>query len=519
MKEENLSSKKRTIIIKGVNPFVPLIDIYTQLIKSTGEIKKISLVHNPSFPGISLGIFQVDYIDHQSALNAIKIINEDKKLSMIEGNIIASFPDISIDNLNQIMIDSSHVLSFENLNINVTNALEFKNYLIQFLTINNNSNIQILKLRQYSNKIVVIFNEIPSCLKKFIDNETNYFVYKSKNIPIKPMIKPIVNIGKYKEKTIKLSSFSLLENDKNRIINRIINKGKIPNDEISLKKKAEILYNQIQDEERREQEREDYNNRFSINRKRERENSDRKRYPSNENDSRRRNEDYNNNKNNNINSNDINGGLNQLTQLANLLNNPTISQLIQLLSNQELDFNKIKNVQNSNLNNLNNNQNNVNQNNQNLQNQINLNQNQNNTGINNTNFNQLQQRNLIEENNNIGLNLNNNNLNTNNILNQDNNSNNNVSNSQQNYYFQQPNLNSIIANNPQLLSLIQNYEQHQQQLNQNNIISNPNFNPSTQPNQNNPIPNNQNPILNNMNNNNQQIPFNPLIPPWNNMFI
>ena len=188
------------------------------------------------------------------------------------------------------------------------------------------------------------------------------------------MIKPIVNIGKYKEKTIKLSSFSLLENDKNRIINRIINKGKISNDEISLKKKAEILYNQIQDEERREQEREDYNNRFSINRKRERENSDRKRYPSNENDSRRRNEDYNNNKNNNINSNDINGGLNQLTQLANLLNNPTISQLLQfLLSNQELDINKIKNIQNTNLNNVNNNnQSNLNQNNQNLQNQINF---------------------------------------------------------------------------------------------------------------------------------------------------
>ena len=519
MKEENLSSKKRTIIIKGVNPFVPLIDIYTQLIKSTDEIKKISLVHNPSFPGISLGIFQVDYIDHKSALNAIKIINEDKKLSMIEGNIIASFPDISIDNLNQIMIDSSHVLSFENLNINVTNALEFKNYLIQFLTINNNSNIQILKLRQYSNKIVVIFNEIPSCLKKFIDNETNFFTYKSKNIPIKPMIKPIVNIGKYKEKTIKLSSFSLLENDKNRIINRIINKGKISNDEISLKKKAEILYNQIQDDERREQEREDYNNRHSINRKRERENSDRKRYPSNENDSRRRNEDYNN-KNNNL--NDINGGLNQLTQLASLLNNPAINQLLQfLLSNQELDINKIKNIQNTNLNNVNNNnQSNLNQNNQNLQNQINLNQN--NTGLNNTNFNQLQQRNIIEDNNNnIGLNLNNNNINASSILNQDNNSNNNVTNQQQNYYFQQPNLNSIIANNPQLLSLIQNYEQHQQQLNQNNnIINNPNFNPSTQPNQNNQIPNNQNPILNNMNNNNnQQIPFNPLIPQWNNMFI
>ena len=78
-KEENLSSKKRTIIIKGVNPFVPIIDIYTQLIKLTGEIKKISIVHNPSFPGISLGIFQIDYIDHQSALNAIKIINEEKK--------------------------------------------------------------------------------------------------------------------------------------------------------------------------------------------------------------------------------------------------------------------------------------------------------------------------------------------------------------------------------------------------------------------------------------------------------
>ena len=335
-KEENSSSKKRTIIIKGVNPFVPIIDIYTQLIKFTGEIKKISIVHNPSFPGISLGIFQIDYIDHQSALNAIKIINEEKKLSMIEGNIFASFSDFSKDNLTQIMIDSSHVLSFENLNINVINALEFKNYLNQYLKSNGNSSIKILKLRQYSNKIVIVFNEFPSCLKEFVDNEKNYFTYKSKNIPIKPMIKPIVNIGKYKEKTIKLSLFSLTENDKKRIVNRI-NKGKNFNEEIALKKKAETLYNQIIDEERREQEREreEYNLRHSMNKKRERENSERKRYSN-------RNDDYinRNNNNNNNNNNDLNGGL---TQLANLLTNPAISQILQLLSNQDLDINKLKN--------------------------------------------------------------------------------------------------------------------------------------------------------------------------------
>ena len=507
-KEENSSSKKRTIIIKGVNPFVPIIDIYTQLIKFTGEIKKISIVHNPSFPGISLGIFQIDYIDHQSALNAIKIINEEKKLSMIEGNIFASFSDFSKDNLTQIMIDSSHVLSFENLNINVINALEFKNYLNQYLKSNGNSSIQILKLRQYSNKIVIVFNEFPSCLKEFVDNEKNYFTYKSKNIPIKPMIKPIVNIGKYKEKTIKLSLFSLTEKDKKRIVNRI-NKGKNFNEEIALKKKAETLYNQIIDEERREQEREreEYNLRHSMNKKRERENSERKRYSN-------RNDDYinrNNNNNNNNNNNDLNGGL---TQLANLLTNPAISQILQLLSNQDLDINKLKNEQNQNNNNLN--LNNNQSNNQNLQNQINLNQN--NQNLNNTTLSQLPTRNIMEENN-INLKLPNNNINNTNIIKQENNANHNLNNPQhlQNVYFQQPNLNSIIANNPQLLSLIQNYETHLQQINPNNILNNPNLIPTISNNQNNnPIPQNQGQILNNMTNNNPQIPFNPMFP-WNYM--
>ena len=515
IKEENISSKKRTIIIKGVNPFVPIIDIYTQLIKFTGEIKKISIVHNPSFPGISLGIFQIDYIDHQSALNAIKIINEEKKLSMIEGNIFASFADISKDNLTQIMIDSSHVLSFENLNINVINALDFKNYLIQYLKSNGNSSIQILKLRQYSNKIVIVFNEFPSCLKEFVDNENNYFTYKSKNIPIKPMIKPIINIGKYKEKTIKLSLYSLIENDKIRILNRII-EGKNLNEENSLlKKKGEKLYSQIIDEERREQEREreEYNSRHSLNKKRERENSDRKRYSS-DNESRRRNDDYNN-RNNNNNNNDLNGGL---TQLANLLSNPAISQIIQLLSNQDLDISQLKNNQNNNLNNLNinNNQNTQNNNNQNIQNQINLNQN--NQNLNNNTFNQIPPRNIIEENN-INLNLPNNNLNNSNIINQENNTNNNLNNPQnnlQNFYFQQPNLNSILSNNPQLLSLIQNYEQHMQQLNQNNIMNNPALIPNIPNNQNNPIPQNQGQILNNMTNGNPPIPFNSMMP-WNYM--
>ena len=76
-------------------------------------------------------------------------------------------------------------------------------------------------MRQYSNRILVFFEPVvPDCIKKFLrkgENEMQsqipYYNYNGKNIPVIPKMKPVVNIGKYRERNVKLSVHSLLEED------------------------------------------------------------------------------------------------------------------------------------------------------------------------------------------------------------------------------------------------------------------------------------------------------------------
>jgi len=211
-----------SIIVKNINKYISLIDFYSILYKYTPKIKKITMLHDPNFPIISTGIFQIDYENKQSCLDALNIINNNKIINNIKGfeNINAYLSENFIDNLYEIMKNYCKVLCFYNLNINTNNALEFKYFILNYIQNNNELDIEIFKLRQYTTKILIEFNKIPNCLKKFIDNEEEYFQYHNKNIPIKYVIKPLVNIGKYKEKNLKLSMFNISEEDKIFLFNR-----------------------------------------------------------------------------------------------------------------------------------------------------------------------------------------------------------------------------------------------------------------------------------------------------------
>ena len=188
------------------------------------------------------------------------------------------------------------------------------------------------------------------------------------------MMKPCINIGKYKERSIKLSTYAISDDDKNNLIMKLENKQKYLNEEQNLRRKADALYNRILQDEKREQEkereREEYANRH--NKKRERDHSDRKRYSNHEEHSRRRNDDNNNryeksssnhNHSHNNNTNQINNNGIDLSQLSSLLQqgNP-LNQLFQLLSNPNININQLlSQANNDNLNQIQNLQNKQNQ--------------------------------------------------------------------------------------------------------------------------------------------------------------
>lgn len=349
------STQIRSLIIKGVNKVVPLVDMFTVLAKVTTGVKRVSRAHHPNVPGLGLGLFLVEYSTHENAMEALVVINSKKKLNCIKGNIEAFVAEPLVDNLKQVVEQECTVLAFENINSNVIDAFEFKSFIENFLYEKNECNITIKKLRQYFTRILIEFNQIPKSLKKYINQENCYLVYNNRNISVKYMMKPCVNIGKYKERNLKLSCYSLSEEDKVNISTKLEKKGKAHTEETNLKRKAEAIYYKLVQEEKkeiekeREREREEYNR---HNKKREREHSDRKRYSSHERSthSKRRNDDSNQRFDKNSNGSSTNQGNsstidlshltsllqgNQLTQLTQL------NQLIQLLANPNININQL----------------------------------------------------------------------------------------------------------------------------------------------------------------------------------
>ena len=73
----------------------------------------------------------------------------------------------------------------------------------------------------------------------------DFFNFKNKNIPVVPKMKPIVNIGKYKEKSIKLSVHNVNEEDRNNLYSIFEKNENDIDDNLMMSKMAETAMNNI----------------------------------------------------------------------------------------------------------------------------------------------------------------------------------------------------------------------------------------------------------------------------------
>ena len=409
-----------SFIIEGLSKTTPLIDIFVLLTKQLKGIKKITVAHDPINYISDDCKCQVDFINHEYYTMAKSILkspnllnnlfNENKKQIKIKE--CKKFRNNLIDDT----VNKTTALMFENMQIDQTNIFEFIKYLKEYITNNasngNNSNnndtesnnYKILKIRQYNNRVLVIFDYVPNCIKKLIrkgeneySEEIPYFNYKEKNIPVIPKMKPVNNLGKYKEKNVKISIHCLNQEDKEnlfKIFEKNNNDDEISEENDLIDKMAEKAYSNVMNKERnirddkfkknimnrkreREREKEKSNERDNKekerqrdkdrnrdtdknrDRKRERE-KDRERKKEKEKDYERRHKkekegnsherkiDNNNNKYKNTNNNNLRGDDNNNNNLGNNINNIN-------------NVNNINNINNNNLNGLNINEKDLNQ--------------------------------------------------------------------------------------------------------------------------------------------------------------
>ena len=279
-----------SFIIEGLSQKTPLIDIFVLLTKQLKGIKKITIGHDPLNYASDNCKCQVDFLNHEylslakSTLKSPNILNnlfneDEQQIKIIECQKLRN-------NLIDDTVNKTTALMFENMQIDQTNIMDFILYLKEYINNNNDdkdndniNNYKISKIRQYNNKLLVIFDYVPNCIKKHVQKGENeyldeipYFNYKGKNIPIIPKMKPVTNLGKYKERNVKISIHCLNQEDKENLL-KIFENNK-NNDEISenndlLDKMAEKAYNNIINREKNNREEKIKKN--SMNRKRERE--------------------------------------------------------------------------------------------------------------------------------------------------------------------------------------------------------------------------------------------------------
>ena len=458
----------------------------------------------------------MDFINYEYFSMAKSILKSPKSLNNIfdQNNIKIIECKKNRNNLIDESVNQTTALMFENMQIDHYNIMEFILYLKQYINLNNideNNNYKISKIRQYNNRILIIFDYIPNCIKKLIRKGENeylddiaYYNYKGKNVPIIPKMKPILNLGKYKEKNVKISIHCLNQEDKKHLFSIFDkNNEKNINENYMIEKMAEKAYNNICNKDKNN--REDKMKKSSINRKREREkdkNNDREKEKDrnrererernsdkikdrkrdkdrkkdreyerrNQNDrdeysidkKKESNNDYKNNlrnDNNNINNslNNINNNINglninekDLNQVASLFSNSNAMNLVKYLIDNNI-FNNISN---------NNNNNNMDNNNDLMQKKLKINQNDNNSLKNNFNdvFNNT-------------FNPNNLNINNQQLLN--------LIQSQGNFKNQQQRMNNMLGNN--LNSNYQNMMNMNAMMNiDNNLLNNNYFNNTRQ---------------------------------------
>ena len=279
-----------SFMIEGLSKNIPLIDIFILLSKQVNDIKKITFYHDPINYISKNCKCQVDFANHDSLLKAKLILNAEnlnKLLNSKEPKIRISECQLNRSNLINEAVSETTALMFENMQINNINILEFIFHLKKFINSNNENNkskYKITKVRQYSNRILVIFEpNVPENIKQFLQRGENelhppipYFNYKGKNIPIIPKMKPAVNIGKYKEKYIKLSVHNLNEDDRENLFSIFErNQDNNSDENLIMSKMAENAFNNILNKEKlmREEKIKKNNNinNTSLNKKRERE--------------------------------------------------------------------------------------------------------------------------------------------------------------------------------------------------------------------------------------------------------
>ena len=283
-----------SFLIEGISRKTPLIDIFVLLTKQLKGIQKITISHDPINYNSDDCKCQVDLLNHDYYANAISTLKSPNLLNNLfnekEKKIKIKECQKFRNNLIDETVNKTTALMFENMQMDHTNILEFITYLKQYIknnsttNENNENNYKISKIRQYNNRILVIFDYVPNCIKKYIrkgeneyQDEIPYFNYKEKNIPIIPKMKPVSNLGKYKERNVKISMHCLNDKDKEQLFKIFENNKKddniIDDDDISeendIDKMAENAYNTIINREKNNKEEKIKKN--NINRKRERE--------------------------------------------------------------------------------------------------------------------------------------------------------------------------------------------------------------------------------------------------------
>lgn len=247
----------RILCVRNINELVSIPDVSFVLSKLTVGAKKIVLANDLNCIGLNQKVFFVEYDTHVNAKHAIKVLNSRpdwiKVLSSrnkISTPIEATWIPPCVDLYDEVLTNTA-CFFFENLSVLTTDVMKFKKFLDSFL-IEHEDKAKINKIRQYGNKILVQFDQRPDCLLRFVMSHKEYLKFEGKSIPVIPAMKPIVNVGKYREKTAKVSSHLLSEEDKRMMVN-IFDLGFSDG---HLRKKAEMAYNRILLDEKREREKE-----------------------------------------------------------------------------------------------------------------------------------------------------------------------------------------------------------------------------------------------------------------------
>ena len=111
------------------------------------------------------------------------------------------------------------------------------------------SKISVKRIRQFDDKVLVEFDRaVPLSLFE------SPFYYRERLIPVVPAMRPNLNVGKYKDRTLKASALFLNDEDKKFLSQRFASGDvykEFKEGSETMKKKAEAIYAKISQEEKK----------------------------------------------------------------------------------------------------------------------------------------------------------------------------------------------------------------------------------------------------------------------------